>query len=152
MFEFLKPNVKDIDSMQSLIIEEITNGIILPRTNDEIANQIRSYTVIKHNLEIIGFAALYIYDEELAEVRSLFIKNDFRKNKLGTKLVNILIEEAKELKIKKILALTYQKDFFINLDFIEIEKELIPKQKVWADCIKCKSFPICNEISLIKNI
>jgi amino-acid N-acetyltransferase len=152
MFDFMKPSVKDIDEIQSLIEDEIKNGIILPRTNDEIANQIRSYIVIKYDNKIIGFASLYIYDEELAEVRSLFIKSDFRGKKLGSKLVNKLLEEAKTLKIKKILALTYQKDFFISLDFKEIEKDLIPKQKVWADCIKCKSFPICNEVSLIKII
>ena len=24
--------------------------------------------------------------------------------------------------------------------------------KIWADCIKCKHFPICNEVSLIINL
>jgi amino-acid N-acetyltransferase len=152
MIEFLKPNVSDIASMQSLIQEDVKNGVILSRSNDEIANQIRSYTIIKNKDEIIGFASLYIYDEELSEIRSLFIKDDFRNQKLGSKLVKTLLEEAEKLQIKKVLVLTYRKDFFTKLNFLEIQKESIPKQKVWADCIKCKSFPICNEVSLIKNI
>ena len=35
---------------------------------------------------------------------------------------------------------------------VEIQKELLPEHKIWADCIKCKHFPICNEVSLIKNL
>ncbi|PHQ55600.1 MAG: GNAT family N-acetyltransferase, partial [Sulfurimonas sp.] len=34
----------------------------------------------------------------------------------------------------------------------EIPKESLPEHKIWADCIKCKHFPICNEVSLIKTL
>ena len=45
-----------------------------------------------------------------------------------------------------------KKEFFEKNGFVEIPKENIPEHKIWADCIKCKHFPICNEISLIKTI
>jgi amino-acid N-acetyltransferase len=50
------------------------------------------------------------------------------------------------------LTLTYQKEFFEKLGFVEIPKESIPDKKIWADCIKCKFFPNCNEIALIKHL
>jgi amino-acid N-acetyltransferase len=48
--------------------------------------------------------------------------------------------------------LTYQQRFFERLGFEEIPKESIPEHKIWADCIKCKHFPVCNEVSLIKTL
>ena len=31
----------------------------------------------------------------------------------------------------------------------EINKEVIPEHKIWADCIKCIHFPVCNEVALV---
>jgi amino-acid N-acetyltransferase len=71
---------------------------------------------------------------------------------LGGKIVNKLLVEAKDLKVQDIFTLTYEKEFFERLGFKEIPKESLPEQKIWADCIKCKHFPICNEVSLIINL
>ena len=41
---------------------------------------------------------------------------------------------------------------FEKLGFNEIDKETIPEHKIWADCVKCKHFPVCNEIALTISI
>lgn len=148
----IKPTLLDIAKMQELVAPEVKNGIILYRDEDEMARTIRSYTAIADGNEIVGFAALHIHSIKLAEVRSLIVKDSHRGKGIGAKLINALEIEGKALGVKQILTLTYQKDFFEKLGFIEIAKEQIPEQKIWADCIKCKHFPICNEISLIKTI
>jgi len=38
------------------------------------------------------------------------------------------------------------------LDNKEIDKKDLSNQKIWADCIKCKHFPVCDEIALIKKM
>ena len=88
----------------------------------------------------------------MAEVRSLIVKDEMRGQKIGEYLVKNALEEAVELGIKRVLSLTYKQTFFERLGFIEIPKESLPEHKIWADCIKCKHFPICNEISLIKTL
>jgi amino-acid N-acetyltransferase len=152
MIEFIKPTLKDIPEMQELVKAEVESGIILFRDETEMANTIRSYTLAKENSAIIGFAALHIYSPDVAEVRSLVIKDGYRGRGVGGELILKLEEEAKKLGLSRILTLTYQKGFFEKHGFIEIPKENIPEHKIWADCIKCKHFPICNEISLIKTI
>jgi amino-acid N-acetyltransferase len=69
---------------------------------------------------------------------------------LGRRLVEALIEEGRKLGLKELLVLTYAKPFFEKLGFKEIPKESIPEKKIWSDCIKCKFFPVCNEVALIK--
>ena len=98
---------------------------------------------------LAGFASLKIFNADLAEVRSLIVAPQFRRCGIARAIVNELLGEAKFYGLKSVFTLTYQKEFFERLGFIEIPKDELPAQKIWADCIKCKKFPVCNEIALI---
>lgn len=98
---------------------------------------------------LAGFASLKIFNADLAEVRSLIVAPQFRRRGIARAIVNELLDEAKFYGLKSVFTLTYQKEFFGHLGFIEIPKDELPAQKIWADCIKCKKFPVCNEIALI---
>jgi len=150
--KYSKANLSHIRSMQNLIQPEVESGVVLSRNDDEIAMNIRSYTLAFIDEELVGFCALHIHTSSLAEIRSLIVKDKMRGKKIGQSLVNLCLDEAIDLGLKRILSLTYKVSFFHNLGFIEIPKESIPEHKIWADCIKCKHFPVCNEISLIKNL
>ncbi len=149
---YKKPTLFDIDMMQKLIQPEVQNGIILYRSEDEMAQNIRSYIVACSKEQIVGFCALHIFSKKLAEIRSLIIDKSFRKQGIGKGLIDVAIKEGKELGLESIFALTYEKEFFNKIGFEEIEKDKLPEQKIWADCIKCKHFPVCNEIAFIKQI
>ena len=102
------------------------------------------------NAEILaGFASLKIFNADLAEVRSLIVAPQFRRRGIARAIVNELLDEARFYGLKSVFTLTYQKEFFERLGFTEIPKDELPAQKIWADCIKCKKFPVCNEIALI---
>jgi len=147
-----KALLADIKQMQKIVFSEVKTGTVLERSEDEMATNIRSYTVVKSNEEIVGFVALHIHAPTLGEVRSLVVVPAFRGKSIGAELVNVVLREAKSLGLKEVLALTYAKEFFERLGFIEIPKENLPEHKIWADCIKCHHFPVCNEVSLIKVI
>ncbi len=149
---YKKATLLEIPMMQKLVSSEVESGIILLRTNDEIATNIRSYTLAYKEDELVGFSALHVHTSELAEVRSLVVEENMRGNKIGEHLIQHQLKEAKLLGLKRVLSLTYRQAFFERLGFIEIPKESLPEHKIWADCIKCKHFPICNEVSLIKSL
>ncbi|MBN2871157.1 MAG: N-acetyltransferase [Campylobacterales bacterium] len=149
---YKKPTLRDIPAMQKLVAPEIESGVILPRSNDEIATNIRSYFIAQDAGRLVGFVALHIHSPQLAELRSMIIDQHYRGRNIGTTLVEKACEEGRHLGLKEVLALTYQQRFFERLGFVEIPKESIPEHKIWADCIKCKHFPVCNEVSLIKTL
>ena len=149
---YVKPTLLDIDEMQKLVKPEVDDGIILPRNDDEMATNIRAYVVAKFNNKIIGFCALHIFSKKLAEIRSLVVDKSYRRNKVGQNMILFLIEESQKLCVNSVFALTYQKGFFEKLGFSMINKSELPEQKIWADCIKCKYFPVCKEIAFIKQI
>ncbi len=150
--EYAKAKLSDIANMQALIAPEVESGVILPRSDDECATNIRSYLLAYNGDELVGFCALHIHTASLAEIRSLIVKEDKRGKNIGENLVLKSLEEAKKLKLRKVLCLTYKQSFFEKLGFFEIPKESLPEHKIWADCIKCKHFPVCNEVSLIKEL
>ena len=146
---FFKPKLNDVALMQELVKAEVEKGIILLRTSDEMATTIRSYTAVEIDGKLAGFCALHIHSTNLAEIRSLVVSDGFRGLGLGKKLVRQCLEEGKFLEVKEVLSLTYQKDFFEAIGFQVISKESIPEHKIWADCIRCKHFPVCDEVALL---
>jgi amino-acid N-acetyltransferase len=147
--EYKKAKLSDIKSMQELILPEVRSGVILYRSDDEIANNIRSYILAKDGERLVGFVAVHIHAPDLAEVRSLIVDESYRGKKIGQNLVLDTIKESIHYGVKKLFTLTYKKEFFEKLNFKEIPKESLPEHKIWADCVKCKHFPVCDEIALI---
>ena len=149
MLQIKKPTLSDILDIKTILEPYVKEGIILNRDDDEIATNIRSYQIVYDNKKPIAVGALHIYSPFLGEIRSLAVSKEYQQKGVGKMLVNSLLTEAKELNLKEVLVLTYKKEFFEKLGFNEIEKEAIPEKKIWADCIKCKFFPNCNETALI---
>lgn len=150
MVELVKAKLSDIPQMQLLVASEVKDGIILHRSEDEVSTNIRSYVLAKKGGELLGYAALHIHSPRLAEIRSLIVSEAHRGETVGQKLVAFTLKEAQALGVsEEVLVLTYLPEFFQKMNFTEISKESIPEHKIWADCIKCIHFPICNEVSLV---
>ncbi len=150
--KYEKAYLSDIGSMQALVKKEVENGNILERSDDEIATNIRSYILAKKDDKLVGFGALHFHASSLAEVRSLVVDESCRGEGIGKNIVLALLKEGEIYGVKDVFTLTYQQIFFERLGFRVIGKEKLPSHKIWADCIKCKHFPVCDEIALIKNI
>jgi len=136
--------------MQEIVAEEVAKGVILARSHDEVATNIRSYVLAKEGENLLGYCALHLHTARLAEIRSLIVKDGYRGQNIGSMLVIKAIDNARELNVQEeVLVLTYSPLFFLRSGFVEIAKETIPEQKIWADCIKCPHFPVCNEVSLV---
>ena len=150
MIELVKAKLSDIPAMQALVVSEVKDGIILDRTEDEVATNIRSYVLAKDGNKLVGYTALHIHSRRLAEIRSLIVDEAYRGQRVGQRMVQFTLDEAKNIGVEEdVLVLTYLPQFFLNLNFKEINKEVIPEHKIWADCIKCIHFPICNEVALV---
>jgi amino-acid N-acetyltransferase len=150
VIELVKAKLSDIPAMQSLVVSEVKDGIILDRTEDEVATNIRSYVLAKDGDKLVGYTALHVHSRRLAEIRSLIVDEAYRGQRVGQRMVQFTLDEAKHIGVEEdVLVLTYLPQFFLKLNFKEIDKEVIPEHKIWADCIKCIHFPICNEVALV---
>jgi len=150
VINLVKAKLTDISAMQNLVADEVKKGVILKRSDDEVATNIRSYVLAKEGERVVGYAALHIHSMRLAEIRSLIVHPNYRGDDIGKKIVLFMLDEANTLGVSEdVLVLTYLPRFFTKLGFVEIPKETIPEHKIWADCIKCIHFPVCNEVALV---
>ena len=147
-----KARMGDVKAIQKLIAEYARKGDMLPRSLSEIYENLRDYFVyLQNGEEIIGSAAIHIMWEDLAEVRSLAVRDGHKSKGVGTKLVEACISEAIVLGITRVFALTYKPEFFEKLGFFPVEKSDLP-QKIWTDCLKCSKFPDCDEVALVSDL
>jgi len=147
-----KARMGDVKAIQKLIAEYARKGDMLPRSLSEIYENLRDYFVyLQNGEEVIGSAAIHIMWEDLAEVRSLAVRDGHKSKGVGTKLVEACISEAIVLGIKRVFALTYKPEFFEKLGFFPVEKSDLP-QKIWTDCLKCSKFPDCDEVALVSDL
>lgn len=143
-----KATLSDTRAIHGLLVGFAKDGLVLPRSLAEIYESIRDFHVDEENGRVVGVAALSLYWEDLAEVRSLAVQADYGGRGIGRHLVVACLDEARRLGIQRVFALTYQPVFFEKLGFTPIEKADLP-QKIWRDCMKCAKFPDCDELAFI---
>jgi amino-acid N-acetyltransferase len=141
--------MSDVKGIHGLISEYARKGDMLPRSLADIYENLRDYFVyLAEDGELVGSAAIHIMWEDLAEVRSLAVREGKMRRGVGTQLVESCISEAIMLGIDRIFALTYKPEFFEKLGFHTVDKAELP-QKIWTDCLKCSKFPDCDEVALV---
>jgi len=146
-----KATIEDMKDMQELINFYAKQDRMLPRSLNELYENIRDFFVYEEAGKILGCCALHIAWENLAEVKSLAVGEASQKKGIGAMLVKQALEDAKKLKVKRVFALTYVPEFFEKLGFKRIEHAELP-HKIWSECIKCVKFPDCAENALALDI
>lgn len=147
--EVRKAGMRDIPHLLSLINSYAANGVMLPRTEFEMSENIRDFTVAYDDGELVGCGALHFYTPQSAEVRSLAVLPDRKQHGVGRAVVESLEDEARQNDLESIFAFTYVPGFFERLGFSEIERGELPL-KAWKDCLRCPKFQNCDEIAVLK--
>jgi len=149
-----KATVHDVSAIHNILSCYVKQDILLPRSLADLYEHIRDFYVEESDEgdgNLFGICSLIVSWEDLGEIRSLSVIENVQNRGIGTKLVKKCLEEAVELGLSRVFALTLRKEFFADLGFEEIEKALLP-HKIWADCIKCPKFPNCDEIAMITSV
>lgn len=144
-------DINDVEQMNKLVNHFAQKDLMLARSLGELYENIRDYYVYVENGSIIGCAALHIFWKDLAEIKSVAVKEDYQKKGIGKQLIEKCLAEGKVLGINRIFVLTYIPEFFESIGFKRVDKELLP-HKIWSECVKCYKFPDCGEISLVIEI
>ena len=143
--------IGDGKQIQELVNSYAGKGLMLPKSLNQVLQYIRDFTVVEHDGEVQACGALHILWEDLAEIRSLAVREERRGSGLGRAIVAALMEQAAVLGLPQVFALTYQRPFFERMGFHSIDRGDLPR-KIWVDCVDCLKFPDCDEEALIANV
>jgi len=146
-----KARIDDPPAIVALVNHFAERGLMLPRSLNGVYEALRDFFVWRQGGCVLGCAALHIGWEGLGEIRSLAVAEEAQGRGIGTKLVESCLEEARQLRMKRVFVLTYVPRFFERFGFAEHPKEQLP-HKVWVDCLDCPKFPNCDEVAMIKQL
>lgn len=148
-----KAAIEDIRQIHRLLHTYSHQGDLIPRPLSDLYDRVRDFSVAADTVtkQVVGCCALQFCWEELAEIRSLVVENDYRRKKVASGLVTACIAEAKAYGMAKLFCLTFKPDFFSKFGFVRIERSDLPL-KIWSDCMLCVKFPDCEAIAMMKEM
>jgi len=146
-----KATVNDVKKIQKLINYYAKRDKMLPRSLNELYENIRDFYVSASGKKIYGCCALHVDWEDLAEIKCLAVASSETGRDVGSMLMKSCLKDAKALKVRKVFALTYVPDFFERFGFRRISKRKLPR-KIWNECVKCVYFPRCKEIAVMREL
>jgi amino-acid N-acetyltransferase len=146
-----KAKIGDVQQIHELVNKFATKGEMLPRALSEIYENLREYFVVRDDGgQVVACVALHIVWADIAEVRSMAVREEKQDQGLGSELVKACIDESRQLGIPTLFCLTYKPAFFEKNEFIRVDKMELPR-KIWTECFRCPKFPDCDEVALIYN-
>lgn len=147
--ECRKARPEDVDALHDLIREYAEKGIMLPRSREALLRHIDNFYVAEVDGRLIGCGSLFRLGSDLVEIRSLGLAEGYKGLGIGSRLLELLIAEARAMRVPKVMALTYAVDFFRKNGFEVVDKDIFP-EKVWTDCVHCSKRDRCDEIAMLR--
>ena len=146
-----KARVSDVKTIHRMINQSSGKGEILPRSLMDIYGSLRDFFIYFDENEkvVAGICAMNIIWDNLAEIRSLYVEEKYRRQGIAKKLVEGCISEAITLGFYRMFTLTNRPDFFKRLGFKEVDRSSL-SEKIWSDCFRCSKYPdYCDEVAMI---
>ena len=140
--------VADVPAIARLIMRNAIQGKVLPRSVAAIEATLADWIVACADDEILGCVSLLAYTSGLVEVRSLAVEERYHGLRLGSKLIETLLAEARRRQLKTLFALTRKVAFFERFGFRVTERSRFP-EKVWHDCLQCPLIDNCDETAMV---
>ena len=154
--------LEDVAAISRLIAEYAAQGILLPRTPEEVRKHLNRFIVLTELIpaldappgnkiaseRLLGCVALEPYGSDLAEVRSLAVRPDERGRGLGGRLLEAAIRTARRRKTARIFAVTHAPALFERHGFATAQRETVP-EKIERDCKSCSKRRRCKLVTLV---
>ena len=121
MIQVRPARTSDVKGIRELVDSYAAPGQMLSKETVTLYESVQEFVVAERDGVIIGCGALHVLWEDLAEVRTVAVAQEFHKQGIGHLILNEIIRRAREVGVKRIFCLTFQTQFFGSIGFKEIE-------------------------------
>lgn len=116
---------RDLAALKAFLAPFVTDEHILPRSDDELKTLMANGFVAELGEQMVGFAAIEIYSQKLAEVQALAVSTSVQRRGVGTSLVERCVERAQSRGVLELMAITASEKLFRKAGF----EYSLPNQK-----------------------
>jgi amino-acid N-acetyltransferase len=111
----------DVKQIRSIIDTFAAPGKMLEKETVTLFESVQEFVVAVDGSQVIGCGALHVLWEDLAEVRTVAVKEEFHKKGIGHEIMEAIIDRAQSIGVERIFCLTFQTQFFGKHGFNVIE-------------------------------
>jgi amino-acid N-acetyltransferase len=111
----------DIKAIRKIIDTYSLQRRLLSKETVMLYEDVQEFFVAEDNGVVIGCGALHVLWEDLGEVRTVAVNEEYRGQKIGHQIMNAIIERANTLGLKRLFCLTFETEFFGKHGFKEIQ-------------------------------
>ena len=114
-----------------LIEPFVKEGKILPRTFDQINDNIDDFVFLRNFDKMVACAGLKDCKEgEVGEIYALAVSKEIQNQGFSAKLLDEIMQKARDSKFSKIFALSkHNAQWFLKQGFIRMEIDELPKKR-----------------------
>lgn len=98
---------------------------------------------------VIGCGALHVMWEDLGEVRTLAVSDDARGTGLGHRILEALLQRARDLGLERVFCLTFEVDFFARHGFRAMSPDPLPPE-VYAELLRSSDEGVAEFLDLAR--
>jgi amino-acid N-acetyltransferase len=142
---------EDAEKLHQIITSHLEEGHLLPRELEELRLHAHRFVVVEVEGEIKACAELAPLSKRVAEVRSLVVKQDFRRVGLAARLVGELRRRAQAAGHEMLCAFTHDARFFVRQNFSIVPHLWLP-EKISTDCVTCPLFRTCRQYAMVMSL
>ena len=111
----------DVKQIRSIIDTFAAPGKMLEKETVTLFESVQEFVVAVDGNQVVGCGALHVLWEDLAEVRTVAVKEEFHKKGIGHQIMEAIIDRAQSIGVERIFCLTFQTEFFGKHGFNVIE-------------------------------
>ena len=139
----------DVPRIQKIAEPLVADRILLGKEMVELYESIQEFVVAELDGEVVGFGALHVMWQDLAEVRTLAVDVNNKRRGLGAAMLNELLERAKNLGVHRVFCLTFEVEFFQRHGFAEIS-DMPVDAETYAEMVRSNDEGVAEFLDLAR--
>ncbi|MBN9185279.1 MAG: amino-acid N-acetyltransferase [Microbacterium sp.] len=115
----------DVRGIHALLEPYVQRRILLGKDLVVLFESTQQFLVAEADGELVGCGALHVMWEDLGEVRTLIVADDWLHHGVGRAIVEGLEDDARTLGLSRLFCLTFEVDFFTARGFEPIGEQVV---------------------------
>ncbi|MFS0713140.1 amino-acid N-acetyltransferase [Microbacterium sp. 2P01SA-2] len=115
----------DVRAIREMLDPWVQRRILLGKDLVVLYESVQEFVVAEADGQLIGCGALHVMWEDLGEVRTLIVVDEWLHRGVGGAIVDRLEQGARELGLSRLFCLTFEVDFFARRGFEAIGEQVV---------------------------
>jgi amino-acid N-acetyltransferase len=125
----------DIRAIRELVRPLAESRVLVSKDAVTYYESLQEFRVAEVDGELVGCGALHVMWEDLAEIRTLAVSPRVKGSGVGSVLLEALVQDARDLGLRRLFCLTFELDFFTRHGFTPIDGQAVTPE-VYAELVR----------------